>query len=95
LDELTRSRLERNEAVFREANEQIRRAAREIGADREVPFICECDDTACTQVLLIPLDRYQEVRSNPEYFIHARGHVNSIERVIEEDEGFVVVEKDA
>jgi hypothetical protein len=60
-----------------------------------VPFICECDDTACTQVLLIPLERYQEVRNNPEHFIHAPGHLGPIERVVEEDDAFVVVEKDA
>ncbi len=55
-----------NEGKFRDANEQIERAAVEIvGVDDErfVPFLCECPQMECTQIALLTLREYEQVRS--------------------------------
>jgi hypothetical protein len=94
LDELTLERLARNQAIFREANERIVAAAGEIGVKSQaVPFICECADPACTQVLPIDLADYEAVRRHPRRFLHAQGHDDGIGEPVEAHAGYVVVEK--
>lgn len=94
MNELTLERLARNQAAFREANERIVAAAGEIGLGVEsVPFICECADPACTQVLPIDLADYEAVRRNPRRFLHANGHDDGLGEPVELHEGYVVVEK--
>lgn len=94
MDELTLERLARNQATFREANQRIVDAAGEIGVrSQAVPFICECADPACTQVL--PIDRadYEAVRRHPRRFLHAQGHDDGFGEPVEVHDGYVVVEK--
>jgi hypothetical protein len=98
MDRLTEERIAKNDARFREANEQIRETALEHGFDPEsrVPFICECAEPSCTQILLIPLEAYAEVRSDPRRFLSVLGHEPGPEGASElvSDEGsYVVVEK--
>jgi hypothetical protein len=45
-------------------------------------------------VLLLPLSRYAEVRRHDGRFIHAPGHPIPVGHIVEEGEGFEVVEKD-
>ena len=41
-----------NEATFRDANERIREAERELDPPLDrVPYICECDDMGCREVV--------------------------------------------
>jgi hypothetical protein len=94
LDELTLERLARNQATFRGANERIVAAAGEIGAGAQaVPFICECADPGCTQVLPIDLAEYVAVRRHPRRFLHAQGHEDGLGEPLEVHRGYVVVEK--
>jgi hypothetical protein len=94
LDELTLERLARNQVTFREANQRIVAAAGEIGVrTQSVPFICECADPACTQVLPIDLADYEAVRRNPRRFLHANGHDDGLGEAVELHEDYVVVEK--
>lgn len=91
---MTLERLARNQATFREANQRIVAAAGEIGVGaRSVPFICECADPSCTQVLPIDLADYEAVRRNPRRFLHADGHDDGLGEPVELHEGYVVVEK--
>ena len=60
------------------------------------PFLCECGDQSCRQLIHIPLDKYSEVRESPRRFILATGHDQRDGKetsTIETHEGFVVVEK--
>jgi hypothetical protein len=88
-------RVAKNDATFRNANEKIARAAE--GTDVEqVPFICECADERCTEIVRLTLAEYEHVRADGRRFMKAPGHeVNAVPhaRVIERHDGYLVVEK--
>lgn len=98
MDRATAEKIARNNSLFRAANEEIASVAGEHGLDedRSVPFICECSDRRCTQLIRVPLDEYRSVRRNPRHFIHAKGHeafVPSAVRTVRECGDYAVVEK--
>lgn len=70
----TAERIARNDALFREANERIREKAEEYSVEIEVPFICECADPHCRDMVRLDLEEYREVRSNPRHFFNISGH---------------------
>jgi hypothetical protein len=89
-------RIARNDATFREANESIAQTAEAYRVDAAVPFICECAEPTCTQIVRLSLVEYGHVRSNPRWFVNAVGHQVAAQgwaRVVEEKPGYVVVEK--
>jgi hypothetical protein len=67
------SRGERAE-IFRRANECIRDAAATYGMRDRVPFVCECADVTCTEIVRLSLDEYAELGSRPAGSIRASGH---------------------
>ena len=99
-------RVARNEARFREENELLRERFGEIGAfdgggrDQLTPFLCECGDLGCTDVILLLLDEYERVRADPNTFAIVNGHqMEDSETVVtgevcEENDRFAVVKKD-
>ena len=83
-----------NEARFREANEQIRARALELGfSGQRSPYLCECDDRSCTTILLLTQEEYEDVRSSSRRFVVASGHQNAADRVLGEHGPFTVIEK--
>jgi len=85
----------RNNATFREANEKIRDAAADAPPGL-VPFICECADPGCTDIVRLSLRDYEHIRAQPTRFLNAAGHEASAGRhveVVEQRDGYVVVEK--
>ena len=91
--ERSQERAIRNEATFRRANERIRGAREQLpGAADTVPFLCECEDERCTEILLVPLGVYVETRSHADRFIIAPGHETRGEPV-DRGDGFELVEK--
>jgi hypothetical protein len=70
-------RVAQNDAAFRDANEGIEDAADSIGIDGLLPFICECADTRCTELLRLTRKEYEDVRADPTQFINAHGHEKS------------------
>ena len=91
-------KIARNNAVFRDANDEIDTAAEDHGLDdgRPVPFICECSDPRCTQIISLTLEEYRGVRNNPRWFVHALGHEEAIPGVvqaIERNDRYLLVEK--
>jgi hypothetical protein len=89
VDELTEERIARSDARFRDANEQIRAAARDLSFASSVPFICECSDRSCHAA-------YEEIRSNPRYFFNVPGHEEADQGTgvtVAERDGYVIVEK--
>jgi hypothetical protein len=96
-DRLTEERIAKNDATFREANERIEAAVEEHGFDDPVPFICECAEMHCTELIQLPLAEYQRVRTNPRWFINVPGHqvaMRGAGSVVEERDGYVIVEKE-
>lgn len=86
----------RNEALFREVNENIAKLeARLPGVSETMPAICECARANCTTQIEINLDEYASVRRHHDRFIVAPSHEEpSIEHVVEERRTYLVVEKD-
>lgn len=93
---LWEERAGRNEALFREVNENIARLEERLpGVSETLPVICECARADCTVQLEISLTEYTQVRQHPDRFIVARLHEEpSIEDVVEEYPEYVVVEKE-
>jgi hypothetical protein len=93
---LWEQRAARNEALFREVNENIARLEERHGTATitEPVFVCECADAGCTEQLAVDLDTYQRVREQPRLFFVRPGHEDSeLERVVETHADYLIVEK--
>jgi hypothetical protein len=92
---LWEQRAARNEALFREVNENIARLEERHGATITEPvFICECANDGCTEQFAVNLDTYQRVREQPKLFFVLPGHQDpQLERVVETHGDYLVVEK--
>jgi len=75
-----------------EANERIRAAQVELGIDdgNRLPFLCECDDSACRTIVRVTAAEYGEARSSGWYVV-ATGHPGA-RRVVAGGDGYAVVE---
>jgi hypothetical protein len=96
MNDAAAERIAANEATFREANERIQDRARELDFPEPVPFLCECGEPDCKEILRLTLDDYERVRSNPADFFVVPGHeavAGPAGRVRERGDGFLVVEK--
>ena len=56
----------RNDAIYRAANERIEAAAEEYEVAGPIPFICECADATCTNIVLLTLTQYERIRAHPQ-----------------------------
>jgi hypothetical protein len=85
-----------NEAIFRQVNEQIRDLNRDLPSGTgTLTVICECGHSDCTERLELTVSSYERVRSDSRLYVIAPGHeIPAVERVIEQADGFDVVEKD-
>lgn len=82
-----------NEATFREANERIRQAERDLRRPAErVPYLCECEEPTCTEPILLSSEEYELVRGDPTCFVIVSGHATDGE-VVSERDGHAVVRK--
>ncbi len=86
----------RNQSLFREINERIR----ELNADGGPPsnerwdFLCECASTDCSDVISLTHPEYEAIRRIPTHFPVKPGHVvPDVERVLESNDRYAVVEK--
>ena len=85
----------RNDVVFREANEHIREAAVRHEVSDRIPFLCECADGRCREIVRLSLDEFEAVCDRPRRFVNAPDHhlpfAASVRRV-EQHERYDVVE---
>ena len=89
-------RIARNDAIFREANERIREFAETSDIETPLPFICECADPECREIVLLTLEQYRELRRDPRHFVNVEGHQVAAEgwvEVVAQTDGHVTVEK--
>ena len=96
MDEVQEERIATNNATFREANERISAAAGSYGIETPIPFICECSDPRCSEVIRLSLDEYEEVRANSRHFLNIPGHEaasKGLAVVVERRDGYSIVEK--
>lgn len=95
MSSLWEPRAARNEALFREVNENIARLEARYGGSAPQPvFICECSSDSCTEHIPVDAETYQRVREHPRRFLILPGHVDkTVESVIETRPGYLIVEK--
>ena len=88
-------RAAQNEALFRSVNERLEALAETFQFIAETTsFICECSDTSCTEQMSLTVAEYEALRARPNQFAVRPGHVfPDMERVVTQNEEFVVVEK--
>jgi hypothetical protein len=95
MNERTR-RVGKNEAVFREINEQVEGLNRNLAgiSDNQMHIVCECGDLVCVERLVVPLPKYEEIRSDSALFFIKSGHDKpDVEDVVEEADAYNVVRK--
>lgn len=92
-------RIAENESLFRSANERIELEAETNGYRGEkVPFLCECPDMSCTDVIRLTLEDYESIRTGPARFFVVPGHQSvavtaGVAIVIEERDDVCVADK--
>jgi hypothetical protein len=92
----TEARLAENEATFRDANEQIMKRAREYEFSDRVPFLCECGEPKCREILRLTLEEYEDVRSTGTRFFLVPGHEGVVDpsaTIVSRTKEYVVIEK--
>jgi hypothetical protein len=95
MSSLWEQRAARNEALFREVNENIARLDERAGSSAPPPvFICECSRESCTEHVSVDEETYRRVREHPRRFVILPGHLDgAIESIIETHPGYLIVEK--
>ena len=84
----------RNESLLREVNERIAELNQTFQIEGRSEFLCECSREECKEPVSISLDEYEAVRRKSTRFFVIPGHEDgSVERVIERNDRYVVVEK--
>jgi hypothetical protein len=86
----------RNEAVFREVNEQVDSINRGLAAisDNQMHIVCECGDLLCVERLVVAVTRYEEIRADSALFFIKPGHDKpDVEDVVDRADGYDVVRK--
>lgn len=88
-------RIGRNESLFRDINEELEAGLRAVpGGPELLEFVCECGTRACTDTVRLRLDEYEAVRQDARRFVIVGGHaIPTVERVVERNERFQVIEK--
>jgi hypothetical protein len=90
-------RIGENEALFRAVNEQVEELQRGMAAvsDDQMHIVCECGELDCVERIVVPVGKYEQVRSDPARFLVVPGHVKpDVESVVEAADAFEVVRKD-
>ena len=83
-----------NELAFRDANQKLAQRRDELELDHEkTPFICECEDATCHDLVKLSAHEYMAVRESASRFFLVTGHATS-GSVVAQHDGWVVVEKD-
>jgi hypothetical protein len=65
----------------------------ELDVAGRTPYLCECEDQGCTQLIRLTQDEYAGLRSNGAQFVIAPGHPTR-GRPVERNEHYVVVDKE-
>jgi hypothetical protein len=87
-------RAARNEEVIRDVNRQIEEAAQLHEVASAMPFHCECAQASCLEKIELDAQIYKPILAERYQFVVVPDHVQpEIERVVDEHDSFVVVEK--
>ncbi|HYH62682.1 MAG TPA: hypothetical protein VD766_12515 [Solirubrobacterales bacterium] len=88
------TRLAKNEALFRAANERMAKWEERHDAREKELYLCECADPTCRDKLALTLEQYEHVRAHSRHFAVRNGHETpDVEVVVEEVGDWSIVEK--
>ena len=90
-----KTRVARNEAMYREVNERIEEVNEAFGElTGEFTVVCECGNAGCTEQIALSGQAYEQVRADPTHFIVKSGHqASDVESVVAYEDEYLVVEK--
>ena len=85
----------RNEALFRQVNDQITGLNQAFGAvSGRMSLVCECGDQGCIEQIEVTPDEYRRLRDDSTLFAIRPGHeIPDVEDVVERNDTFWVVRK--
>ena len=84
----------RNQALFREINERIADVSNTVPDEELCDFVCECARTDCVEFVSLTRTEYGAIRRVATWFPIKPGHDDpALERVVETNERYAVVEK--
>lgn len=87
-------RVARNEAGAREINDEIEGSYASHALDTHLSIVCECGRTECDVFLPVTRSEYEEVRSDPRWFLIARSHlIPDVEDVVSQNDRYTLVAK--
>jgi hypothetical protein len=87
-------RIGKNEAIFRNVNEQIEASHLPADTEKLTAVCCECARLGCDALVGVTIATYERVRADPRRFLLAPGHeIGGAEVVVEDDGSYIVVEK--
>jgi hypothetical protein len=88
-------RVGRNEALYREVNEEMHGLNERFSARAaELSILCECGSLDCKAKLDVPVGQYEAVRSDPTRFMVCPDHVApDVEDLVERHDEYWVVAK--
>jgi hypothetical protein len=90
-------RIRTNNDRFRGANEAIHEQAERLGAEMDqLPFLCECPNEDCVEILRLTRDEYTDIRKDENRYMTAVGHEDRekpVGEVVERTEKYVVIVK--
>ncbi|MDX6480415.1 MAG: hypothetical protein QOG85_925 [Gaiellaceae bacterium] len=84
----------RRQSLFREVNERVGQLVESFDRLEHVSIICECASTTCHDRIELTRAEYENLRRIPTHFAVLQGHeIPEVERVVEQNERYVTVEK--
>ncbi len=89
-----------NEKFLGEINDRLKEALAEVRADADEDpdarfrFFCECSDLSCRVRLKVRPSRLTAIHSRPDQFVVEPGHeITEVERVVDQEDGYLIVRK--
>lgn len=86
------------QVAFRNANETIQASADSFAIYGNIPFVCECANRDCMEIVPLSFDQYDAIRQHPTRFFNITGHERTsveegAERIVAVAGELTVVEK--
>jgi hypothetical protein len=94
-DDARALRTARNQALFRSVNQKVNEINEAFEALVDgTEYVCECANADCVEQIRLTADEYAAIRLIPTHFFVRPHHVfPEFERVVDDRDGYVVVEK--
>lgn len=62
------------QVACRTENEAIQASADKLALPGLIPFVCECPDRDCAEIVRLSFDEYEAIRQSPRRFFNFSGH---------------------